>query len=426
MSNQSIFNTAKELIPGGVNSPVRSFNHVGGIPFFTQAAKDCYLFDSENNKYIDYVCSWGANIVGHANQYVVQQVVNACGNGFSFGTPTELEVELAKQINQLMPSLDKIRLVNSGTEATMTAIRLARGYTNRKYIIKFDGCYHGHSDGLLVKAGSGVATLAISGSSGVPDEIANLTIVLEYNNIDQLIKAFDQYSNQIAGVIIEPIAGNMNLIRATPEFLTTLRKLCTNNNSVLIFDEVMSGFRVALGGTQQIYGITPDLVTLGKVIGGGMPLAAFGGSAKIMDHLAPVGTVYQAGTLSGNPLAVTCGLANLQLIQEANFYDKLHQRSQQLINGLTKIAHDNEIDLCGDYQGGMFGFYFSKEIPTNYAQAKLGNLELFKKFFHQMLDKGVFFAPSMYEAGFVCSAHNVDTIDQTLNIAQSVFTNLKS
>jgi glutamate-1-semialdehyde 2,1-aminomutase len=425
MRNHDLFTLAQTLIPGGVNSPVRSFNAVGGEPFFVKKATGCYLYDVEQTQYLDYMCSWGANIVGHANPYVIEQVTSALTNGFSYGTPTELEVEFAQLITELLPSIEKFRLVSSGTEAVMTAIRLARGYTNRKYIIKFDGCYHGHSDNLLVKAGSGVATLNLPSCSGVPDELVKYTLIYEYNDIDALQSTFKTYGEDIAAVVIEPFAGNMNLVRPTSEFISTLRNLCTQHNSVLVFDEVITGFRVGLGGAQQILGITPDLTILGKVIGGGMPLAGFGGKKEIMDYLAPIGPVYQAGTLSGNPIAVTAGLAVLKLIQEPGFYTKLEKLTQELTSGLISIATKHGISFNADYLGGMFGIYFSESIPTSYTDAKLANSALFKQFFHGMLNERVFFAPSMFEAGFVCSVHSSEHIAQTLAIADKVFANLK-
>lgn len=419
-----IFDEAKKYIPGGVNSPVRSFNSVGGSPFFTKSAKGCHLYDNENKEYIDYVCSWGANIVGHANEYVVSKVIDAIHGGFSYGTPTELEIQFAKTITELIPSIEKLRLVSSGTEAVMSAIRLARGFTNKKYIIKFNGCYHGHSDSLLVKAGSGLATLNNPSSSGVLPEFTANTLVLEYNSIEDLHNAYDKYGNDIACIILEPFAGNMNLVRPQREFLAKIQQVCIDFNSLLIFDEVMTGFRVDLGCAQGLLGITPDLTTFGKVIGGGMPLAAFGGRAEIMDYLAPIGTVYQAGTLSGNPIAVTAGLANLEIIQSANFYNHLDKISAKLCNGLTDIAKHYSVPFSSDRICGMFGFYFSETIPTNIIEAGNADIEMFKKFFHMMLDRGVFFAPSMYEAGFICQSHNDKIIDETLTKADDVFKQL--
>lgn len=421
LTNKEIFNQAKSYIPGGVNSPVRSFNSVGGTPFFTSRAEGSSLFDIEGKEYIDYVCSWGANIVGHANKTVVAKVTEALANGFSYGTPTELEVVFAKKICELVPSVEKFRLVSSGTEAVMSAIRLARGYTRRNYIIKFNGCYHGHSDSLLIKAGSGLQTFGNPSSSGVPEEAVRHTLVLEYNDIDQLTEAFRVYPDAIATVVIEPFAGNMNLVRPTSEFIQQLRQLCSDYGTILIFDEVMTGFRVALGGAQQVLGIKPDLTTVGKVIGGGMPLAGFGGKAEIMDCLAPIGGVYQAGTLSGNPVAVTAGLAVLDLIQQPGFYLNLADSASSLMEGLKKIASEEGVTLSTDSIGGMFGFYFSDRVPQSFAEVKEGNQELFNRFFHLMLDRGVFFAPSMYEAGFISAVHNNVIIDKTLTIARDVF-----
>lgn len=424
LTNDSLFNEAKKYIPGGVNSPVRSFNSVGGTPFFTKRAEGAFLYDIENRKYIDYISSWGANIVGHANPFVVEKVTLALKNGFSYGTPTELEVELAKTIVRLMPNIEKVRLVSSGTEATMSAIRLARGYTGKKYVIKFNGCYHGHSDNLLVKAGSGLATFSNPSSSGVSFGSVEDTLVLEYNSVVDLQTTFDKYGNDIACIIMEPFAGNMNLVRPSREFLSQIQNLCKNHNTLLICDEVMTGFRVALGGAQQLLELKPDITAIGKVVGGGMPLAAFGGRAEIMDYLSPNGSVYQAGTLSGNPIAVTSGLATLELIQKPGFYDAISSISNQLTTGLHSIAKNYDIPFCTDYVGGMFGLFFSDILPKNLTEVKLGNESRFSKFFHMMLDKGVYFAPSMYEAGFVCIAHSDKIIDQTLDIAKKVMAKL--
>ncbi len=420
MKNIELFTQAKQYIPGGVNSPVRSFNSVGGTPFFTSKANDCYLVDSNGKQYIDYICSWGANIVGHANSYVIEKVQQALYNGFSYGTPTELEVQFAQKIIQLMPSIEKLRLVSSGTEAVMSAIRLARGYTNKKYIIKFNGCYHGHSDSLLIKAGSGLATFANPSSAGITPDAVKHTLVLEYNDLIGIKEAFKLYSDDIACVILEPFAGNMNLVKPSKEFLHSIRNLCDAHNSLLIFDEVMTGFRVALGGAQELLQIKPDLTTLGKIVGGGMPLAAFGGKSEIMDYLAPDGAVYQAGTLSGNPIAVTFGIATLDLIQAPDFYLNLNKISKSLSNGLIELGKKYSINLCADYVGGMFGFYFCKDIPNTYDKVMQADVELFKRFFHAMLNKGVYFAPSMYETGFICSSHTSDVINETLTIADSV------
>lgn len=412
---------AKKYIPGGVNSPVRSFNSVGGEPFFVTHAKDCYLYDTSAKEYIDYVCSWGANIVGHANSEVVKNVSVALTKGFSYGTSHLLEIEFAQKICELMPSIEKIRMVSSGTEATMTAIRLARGYTKRNYIIKFNGCYHGHSDALLAKAGSGLLSFKNSTNSGIPSVVTEHTIVLEYNSLTQLEAAFSHYNKLIAAVIIEPIAGNMNLILPQSEFLNSIVELCKISNTLLIFDEVMTGFRVALGGAQKLYNIVPDITILGKVIGGGMPLAALGGRAAIMDFLSPDGPVYQAGTLSGNPIALTCGLTNLAIITQAEFYPKLNQLTQRLINGLTISAKNHDIAFSAQQIGGLWGFYFSVDIPTTLSQIQALDQNLYQQFFHLMLNQGIFLPPSMFEAGFICSAHSDDVIDCTINKATKAF-----
>lgn len=425
MLNAELFELAKKYIPGGVNSPVRSFSGVGGAPFFTARAKGCYLYDVEGNEYIDYICSWGANIVGHANPYIVSRIVKALENGFSYGTPTELEVEFAKQISKLIPSIEKFRAVSSGTEAVMSAIRLARGYTGKKYIIKFNGCYHGHSDSLLVKAGSGLATFNNPSSAGVLPESVLHTLVLEYNDCNELKNVFKQHGQDIAGVILEPFAGNMNLVKPSTDFLITMRKLCDEYKSVLIFDEVMTGFRVDLASAQGLLNIKPDLTTLGKVIGGGMPLAGFGGKTLIMDHLAPLGSVYQAGTLSGNPIAVAAGLATLELIQASGFYENLTLMTQELITGLSRVAHKHGIQFVGDSVGAMFGFYFTDIVPSTYKEVVTANQEQFKRFFHSMLKHGVYFAPSMFEAGFICSSHDKSVIDKTIEIADQVFATMK-
>ena len=424
MTNLEAFEMAKEVIPGGVNSPVRSFNAVGGMPFFTAKAKDCFLYDVENNRYIDYICSWGANIVGHANEYVVEKVTQAIQNGFSFGTPTELETALASKISSMMPTLEKIRLVSSGTEAVMSAIRLARGFTGKNLLIKFNGCYHGHSDSLLVSAGSGIATFATinnPSSNGVTQNSVLDTILLPYNDMTALENAFNMFGDKIAGVVIEPFAGNMNLVRPSKRFIHTLRERCTQYGSVLIFDEVMTGFRVARGGSEELLSIKPDLITLGKVIGGGMPLAAFGGKREIMDKLAPLGNVYQAGTLSGNPIAVTCGLATLELVAAADFYPKLTANTKYLVDGMKDLAKKNNLEFNADAVGGMFGFYFSNEIPSDFAEMEKLDKRRFNQFFHGMLKRGVYFAPSMFEAGFICSSHDKAVLDETLNIVEDVF-----
>lgn len=429
MTNIEAFLHAKEVIPGGVNSPVRSFNAVGGVPFFTVKAKDCFLYDVENKRYIDYICSWGANIVGHANEYIVEKMTKVLQNGFSFGTPTELETKLAAKISSLMPTIEKIRLVSSGTEAAMSAIRLARGFTQKDVIVKFSGCYHGHADSLLISSGSGLATFGSTqnpSSSGVSKSAILDTLVLPYNDITALEEVFYKFGDKIAGVIVEPFAGNMNLIRPHGQFMTKLRELCTKYSSILIFDEVMTGFRVALSGSEELLGIKPDLVVLGKVIGGGMPLAAFGGKKEVMDILSPLGSVYQAGTLSGNPIAVTCGLATLELVAAEGFYPKLAANAKYLMDGMKEIAKSNDIDFNADAVGGMFGFYFSNEIPRNFAEMEKLDKNKFKQFFHAMLGRGVYFAPSMFEAGFICSAHDKSILNETLNIVEDVFKHVLS
>ncbi len=422
MNNETLFAEATRYIPGGVNSPVRSFNGVGGTPFFTKRASGCHLYDSDEKQYIDYVSSWGANIVGHAHPQVVERVTAALACGFSYGTPTELELELARKVCQMMPSIEKLRLVSSGTEAVMSALRVARAYTQRNYIIKFNGCYHGHSDSLLVKAGSGLHALGQASSAGIPQEAVEHTLILEYNDIAGLRAAFIKYP--IAAVLVEPYAGNMNLVRGSTEFIYALRDLCNEFKSVLIFDEVMTGFRVARGGAQELLRVSPDLTTHGKVIGGGMPLAAFGGKREIMDKLAPLGNVYQAGTLSGNPIAVTAGLANLELISEPFFYQNLSAYNAKLTSGLTELALSAGVPFSADYVGGMFGLYFREQIPVNLAQVKELDELRFKKFFHAMLNLGVFWAPSLFEAGFICAAHNQEALEQTLERAATVFKTL--
>ena len=416
---------AKSLIPGGVNSPVRSFSSVGGDPRFIKSASGCYLYDEDDNCYIDYVGSWGPVIVGHAHPQVVEAINKSVMKGISFGAPTALENQFVAEINKLMPCIEKLRLVNSGTEATMSAIRLIRGFTGRNKLVKFIGCYHGHSDGLLVEAGSGNLTFGKPSSAGVPEDITKNTITIHFNDLHGIKKVFAAEGKNIAGVIVEPIAGNMGMVMPNADFLPLLRKLCDQNQSLLIFDEVMSGFRVGLGGATEFFNIKPDLITLGKVIGGGMPVAAFGGRAEIMNKLSPTGGVYQAGTLSGNPIALSAGLATLKIIQSKNFYSQLAQLTQQLVNGLIEIAKYYKIDFSAQYLGGMFGIYFSKTLPQNLIDQQQCNTDLFKIFFHKMLNNGIYLAPSPFEAGFVSSAHNQEVINQTLKVADSVFKELK-
>ncbi len=425
MSNESLFERAQKVIPGGVNSPVRAFRAVGGTPRFIERAQGPYIFDAEGKRYIDYIGSWGPMILGHGHPAVLEAVQKAAIDGFSFGAPTEREVELAEEILKLVPSMDMVRLVSSGTEAAMSALRLARGATGRNKIVKFEGCYHGHADSLLVKAGSGLATFGNPTSAGVPAEVVQHTLVLEYNNLEQLDEVFRLHAKDIACVVIEPIAGNMNFVRASVPFMKRLRELCTRHGALLVFDEVMTGFRVALKGAQSLYaqaipGFEPDMSVFGKVIGGGMPLAAFGAKRAVMEKLAPLGPVYQAGTLSGNPVATACGLATLREIQRPGFFDALAQRTQSLVTGLLGAARDAGVPMVGDSQGGMFGFFFAAELAQNYGQVMATDKERFNRFFHGMLDAGVYFAPALYEAGFVSAAHTAEDIAATIEAARNV------
>lgn len=422
--NEILFNRAKAIIPGGVNSPVRAFGSVGGVPRFIKKAQGAYVWDENDTRYIDYVGSWGPAIVGHAHPEVLEAVREAAAGGLSFGAPTEGEIIIAEEIAKLVPSVEQVRLVSSGTEATMTAIRLARGYTGRDKIIKFEGCYHGHSDSLLVKAGSGLLTFGNPSSAGVPADFTKHTLVLEYNNVAQLEEAFAQSGNDIACVILEPFVGNMNLVRPSENFVKSLRTLTEQHGAVLIYDEVMTGFRVALGGAQSLHGIKPDLTTMGKVIGGGMPLAAFGGKREIMECISPLGGVYQAGTLSGNPLAVAAGLKTLEIIQRDGFYENLTARTGQLVQGFTAAAQENGVQFTADSVGGMFGLYFADHTPQNYGDMARSNIDAFKHFFHGMLERNVAFGPSAYEAGFVSAAHTPELIDETIVIAREVFQNM--
>lgn len=421
------FSAAQAHIPGGVNSPVRAFKGVGGDPIFIQRAKDAYLYDTEDKRYIDYVGSWGPMIAGHANPIVIKAVQEAVENGLSFGAPTLIETRIADKICELVPSIEMVRMVNSGTEATMSAIRLARGYTGRDKIVKFTGCYHGHVDSLLVKAGSGVLTLGLPNSPGIPNALAEHTISLNYNDIEQVKTVFEDLGSQIACIIVEPVAGNMNCILPQAGFLQGLRDICDTYQSVLIFDEVMTGFRVALGGAQAYYNIKPDLTTLGKVIGGGMPVGAFGGKRDIMQHIAPLGPVYQAGTLSGNPVAMAAGVAMLDIISQPNFYDELSIKTKNFVSNLLARAKSAHIPMTGVSIGGMFGLFFSTaEQVTNFEQVSACNVERFKKFFHGMLAQGIYLAPSAFEAGFVSSAHNEKDIQDTLDAAEQVFAKINS
>ncbi len=428
--NQTYFDRARKVIPGGVNSPVRAFRAVGGTPRFVRRAEGAYFWDENNKKYIDYIGSWGPMILGHGNPVVVNAVQEALKDGFSFGAPTLREVELVEEILKIMPSMEMVRLVSSGTEAGMSALRLARGATGRNKIIKFEGCYHGHADALLVKAGSGLATFGNPTSAGVPAEVVQHTLVLEYNNVSQLEEAFDLHGKELACVMIEPIAGNMNFVRASVEFMKRCRELCTQYGALLVFDEVMTGFRVALGGAQSVYaaqipGFKPDITVMGKVIGGGMPLAAFGGSRAVMEQLAPLGPVYQAGTLSGNPVATACGLATLKEIQRPGFWESLTQRTQSLVKGLASVAKDAGVGFTGDSQGGMFGFFLLPELPVNYGQVMKSDGQKFNHLFHGLLDKGVYIAPALYEAGFVSAAHTQADIDETISTAHDVMRTMK-
>jgi glutamate-1-semialdehyde 2,1-aminomutase len=422
-TNAALFERAQRVIPGGVNSPVRAFRAVGGTPRFIQRAEGAYLFDAEGTRYIDYIGSWGPMILGHGHPAVLDAVHKAAVDGFSFGAPTEREIELAEEILKLVPSMEQVRLVSSGTEAAMSAIRLARGATGRAKLIKFEGCYHGHADALLVKAGSGLATFGNPTSAGVPPEVVQHTLVLEYNNVQQLEEAFALHGRDLACVMIEPIAGNMNFVRASVPFMSRLRELCTQHGTLLVLDEVMTGFRVGLHSAQGLYaklipGFRPDLSVFGKVIGGGMPLAAFGGPRDVMQQLAPTGPVYQAGTLSGNPVATACGLATLKEIQRPGFFEALAERTRALTTGLAQAARDAGLAFSVDSEGGMFGFFFFDTLPQHYQQVMATDKERFNRFFHGMLDRGVYLAPALYEAGFVSAAHTAADIDATVQAAR--------
>jgi len=419
--NQALFELSQQVIPGGVNSPVRAFKSVGGTPIFFQRALGSRVWDADDKEYIDYVGSWGPLILGHAHADVVAAVQEAAAGGLSFGAPTEGEYELAAMLCRLLPSLELVRLVSSGTEATMSAIRLARGFTGRNKIIKFEGCYHGHADALLVKAGSGALTFGQPSSAGVPPEVVAHTLALDFNDIDGVARAFERDGKEIAAVIVEPVAGNMNLVLPRKEFLDGLRALCTRHGAVLIFDEVMTGFRVGTQGAQGIYGIRPDLTTLGKVVGGGMPLGAFGGRREIVQCIAPLGPVYQAGTLSGNPVAVAAGRATLNLVQAPGFFERLAARTASLTEGLSRAARAAGVSFSAQSIGGMFGIYFSGRPPQSYAEVMSCDRDAFNRFFHAMLDEGVYLAPSAFEAGFVSAAHSAADIDQTVSVAQRSF-----
>jgi glutamate-1-semialdehyde 2,1-aminomutase len=425
-TNQKLFERAQRTIPGGVNSPVRAFRAVGGTPRFIARAEGAYLWDAEGQRYIDYIGSWGPMILGHGHPAVLDAVRKAVADGLSFGAPTEREIALAEAIVEQVPSIEQVRLVSSGTEAAMSAIRLARGVTGRSKLIKFEGCYHGHADALLVKAGSGLATFGHPTSAGVPAEVVQHTLVLEYNNVAQLEQAFAEHGDRIAGVIVEPIAGNMNFVRASVPFMRRLRELSARHGALLILDEVMTGFRVALGGAQSLYakaipGFAPDISVLGKVIGGGMPLAAFGAKREVMSQLAPLGPVYQAGTLSGNPVATACGLATLREISKPGFFEALAAKTKTLVDGLAGAARSAGVPFAADSEGGMFGFFFASELPQHYSAVMASDKARFNRFFHAMLDRGVYLAPALYEAGFVSAAHSADDIAATVAAAVESF-----
>ena len=424
--NQTLFDRARQVIPGGVNSPVRAFKAVGGTPRFVQRAQGAYFWDANGKQYIDYIGSWGPMILGHGHPAVLEAVQQAARDGFSFGAPTEREVELAEAILALVPSMDMLRLVSSGTEAGMSAIRVARGATGRSKIIKFEGCYHGHADALLVKAGSGLATFGNPTSAGVPPEVVQHTLVLEFNNLEQLEAAFALHGNDLACLILEPIAGNMNFVRASLPFMQRCRELCTQHGALLVLDEVMTGMRVALGSAQSLYarqlpGFEPDMTVLGKVIGGGMPLAAFGGKRHLMEQLAPLGPVYQAGTLSGNPVATACGLSTLHQISKPGFFEDLGRKTQALVSGLASAASKAGLPFCADSEGGMFGFFLLPELPQNYAQVLRTDSARFNTLFHGLLERGIYIAPALYEAGFVSAAHTDADIAHTVAVAEDVF-----
>jgi glutamate-1-semialdehyde 2,1-aminomutase len=419
--NDTLFARAQTTTPGGVNSPVRAFRSVGGTPRFITRADGPFFWDADDKRYIDYIGSWGPAIVGHSHPDVIRAVQEAAARGLSFGAPTEGEIVMAEEICRILPSVEQVRLVSSGTEAAMSALRLARGATGRDKIIKFEGCYHGHADSLLVKAGSGLLTFGNPTSAGVPEDFAKHTLVLDYNDAQQLEEVFGRMGDQIACIIVEPVAGNMNLVRATEAFLQTMRRLCSQHGAVLIFDEVMCGFRVGLTGAQGMYGITPDLTVLGKVIGGGLPVAAFGGRKELMNFLAPMGPVYQAGTLSGNPVAVAAGMATLKLIQQPGFYESLSAQTAKLAQGLSEAAAEAGVAFCADAVGGMFGLYFGEKVPASFKEIMACDKEKFNRFFHAMLDLGVYLAPSAFEAGFVSAAHDDAAIGATVEAAREAF-----
>ena len=420
-NSKALFEKSQRVIPGGVNSPVRAFRAVGGTPIFFREGRGAYLWDVDGNKFIDYVGSWGPAILGHAHPDVVRAVQERAAKGMSFGAPTEAELEMAERLSALLPSIEQVRLTSSGTEATMSAIRLARGFTGRNKIVKFEGCYHGHGDALLVKAGSGALTFGHPSSAGVPPEVVAHTIVLAYNDLDDLEDCFRKIGDEIACVIIEPVAGNMNFVLPRQDYMDALRGLCTKYGAVLIFDEVMTGFRVGLGGAQKHFGITPDLTTLGKVIGGGMPVGAFGGRRDIMAQLAPLGGVYQAGTLSGNPVAVAAGLKTLELVAAPDFFESLARTTSTLVAALTTVASSAGVEFCGTSLGGMFGIFFRHAVPSNYAEVLQCDKQRFNRFFHAMLKRGIYLAPSAFEAGFVSASHSEADIEATVRAASGAF-----
>ena len=423
--SQELFDAAQRHIPGGVNSPVRAFKGVGGSPIFFSRGEGPYLFDADGRRYVDYVASWGPMIAGHCHPDIVRAVQDTAANGLGFGAPTEIETRMADTLCALVPSLDMVRMVSSGTEATMSAIRLARGFSGRDKIVKFEGCYHGHSDSLLVKAGSGALTLGVPTSPGVPADLAKHTVTLEYNNADQVRSAFEELGPQVAAIIVEPVAGNMNCVPPAAGFLETLREVCDQHGSLLIFDEVMTGFRFSTGCAQHYFSVTPDLTTLGKVVGGGLPVGAFGGRRDVMEYIAPTGPVYQAGTLSGNPVAMAAGLATLQLVQQAGFHDRLERTTARLLNGLKERAQAANVPLTTNQVGSMFGIFFTQaESVSRFADVSACDLPRFQRFFHAMLERGVYLAPSAFEAGFVSSAHDDDAIQETLDAAEQAFASL--
>ena len=417
-NSQELFEKSKKHIAGGVNSPVRAFKSVGGSPIFFKKSRGCYLYDEDGNKYLDFVGSWGPMVLGHSNKNIINAIKNQASKGISFGAPTKNELEIAKIIKSYLPSIEKLRMVNSGTEATMSCIRLARGTTNRKKIIKFIGCYHGHVDSLLVKAGSGLATLGVPDSPGIPEELSELTITLPYNDIDSLKDAFSKFSNDIAAVIIEPIAGNMGFIEPEKKFLEHLRDICSKNETILIFDEVMTGFRVARGGVQELFDITPDLTALGKIVGGGLPVGVYGGKAEIMNNISPDGPVYQAGTLSGNPIAVSAGTALLKQLSNKNIYANMENNANIFLETVNQAAKRLDIPFSYNARGGMFGFFFSDELPRNFDDVQNSNIEFFSKFFRKMLDKNIYLPPSAYESCFISTEHDEEKMLKAARIAE--------